>query len=94
MSSDEWIRENVRCACNGSMKKSAHINMVALGKRAEWKYPIAGNVLIGQPCIEAVAVVCDECIEKKAKIRYAVEWGDPCWGIRYHPVEELKPLTR
>lgn len=32
---DEWVRQNVECcACRRTMRKSAHINLVALGKRA------------------------------------------------------------
>jgi len=92
--SDVWIKENVKCcACGMPMRLSPHINMVQLGLRAEWKYPAAGNVLTGQPCIEALAIVCDECVRRRAKIKYAIEWSSSRRHVKYHKVEDLKPLV-
>jgi hypothetical protein len=93
MDIEAWIKETVKCcACEMSMKLSPHINMIQLGLMAEWKYPAAGNILTGQPCIEAMAIICDDCVKRKAKIRFAVEFEVNLKGVKYHSVEKLQKL--
>ena len=70
------------------MLQSAHINLVTLEYKAEWEYPVSGNVLTGE-FGKAVAVVCDTCIdEPNPDIRFAIETrGDECF---YHSVAALQ----
>jgi len=94
MAPAQWIKETVRCcACEMPMRLSRYINFVQLGKLAKWKYPAAGNVITGQPSIEAMAVVCDECIRLRATIKYAVEWDNEKTYVKYHRVQDLEPLN-
>jgi len=82
------IRRLCRCgACRGRIGR--RINLVSLGRKATWEYPSAGNVLTGASG-EAVAVVCDGCIDDKRDIVEAVEFreGAPV----YHPVDELEKI--
>lgn len=86
----EFYREHVRCcACCGSIRMSRYVNLVAMGRRATWKYPVAANVLTGRDG-EAVAVVCDGCIDSKREIRWAIETeGD---RVTYHLLKDLERL--
>jgi len=86
----ERINELVACcACREPMAGSRHTNFVALGLRATWEHPVAENLWTGRHG-EAVAVVCDSCIESYRDILLAVEWeGDE---VRYHPVDDLQAL--
>lgn len=94
--SEEWIRAKVRCcACGGSLKNSRYINIITLDKLATWEYPVWGNVLVKEkyPENRASAILCDKCIRKKAKPKYAVEWDNKHTYVRYHKVEGLKDLS-
>jgi protein-arginine kinase activator protein McsA len=86
----ELIRERVRCcACGGRMTKSGHVNLVSLGRRATWAYPIVGNVVSGRTG-EAVAIVCDACLEGKREIQFAIEFdGDE---VVYHEAVDLEQM--
>jgi hypothetical protein len=87
---ESQIRQVVRCCvCRGSLVRSAHINLVALGRRATWDYPTAGNVLTGARA-EAVAIVCDECLTGVKQPEFAVEFrdGEPV----YHTVGSLERI--
>jgi len=91
--SDEWIKQNIECCyCGDSLKTSKYINLVQTGKKATWKYPTAGNVLLGKPPIEAVAILCDNCIDQKKKPLFAVEWNNEHTQIEYHPLASLEDL--
>jgi len=93
MDTSEWIKENVKCcACGMPIRLSPHINIILLGLQAEWKYPAAGNILTGQPCIEALAIICDDCLKRKAKIKFAVEFEENPKNVKYHSVEKLQQL--
>jgi hypothetical protein len=85
------IRRRARCcACGGPMRRSPHMNLVCLERKAEWKYPQAGNVLTGEGG-QAVAIVCDRCLDDKATIVNAVEFRDG--QILYHQVEQLAEIA-
>jgi len=93
MSIEDWIRKNVKCcACGASLKNSKYINGVLLERKARWKTNTWGNFIVGLSGY-AVAIVCDECVKKKAKPKFAVEWSDDKKEVRYHPVEELEPIS-
>jgi len=92
---EEKIRENVRCcACEGSLQNSKFINGVCLDKLATWKHPTWGNILVKDkyPEPRATAILCDDCIRKKRKAKYAVEWNKDYSQVKYHKVEDLKDL--
>ena len=85
--SSEFFRRLVRCcACCGSMAASPHCNLVAISRRAAWKHPVVGNLLTAREG-EAVAVVCDACLEAEREIRWAVEIEGE--RVAYHRVQDL-----
>ena len=93
MNIEEWIKNNIKCcACCKPLKDSKYINGVLLERKAKWKNNTWGNVIAGVSGY-AVAIVCDECVKKKVKPKYAVEWDDDKKEIRYHPVSELEPMS-
>ena len=93
MDVEEWIRKNVRCcACGGSLRNSKHINGIILERKAKWKNNTWGNVIVGVSGY-AIAIVCDECVKKRVEPKFAVEWSDDKKEVRYHPVDELEPMT-
>lgn len=76
------------CACQGSFENSEKLNLVALMKVAQWPNPAWGNLIL-RVWGFAIAVVCDNCVKKNNKIRFAVEWDNNGRHIKYHPVDEL-----
>jgi hypothetical protein len=91
---NKLVRAKVKCcACEGSLKDSPHINGINLNKRATWKFPVWSNVLIKDQVPRAVALICDTCLEKKHKIKLAIEWTDKFTTIRYHLISELEDLA-
>ena len=89
------IRENVRCcSCGGSLEESRCLNVICLDKRAAWRYPAWGNLLVLEkyPVNRASAVVCDRCLEEGRTPEYAIEWSGDYETVRYHRVEELEDL--
>jgi hypothetical protein len=90
---DEWIKSKVECCtCGGPIKNSKYINMVQTGRKATWKYPTAGNILLGKPCIEALSILCDKCISQRKKPLFAVEWDNEHTYVEYHPLAALEEL--
>lgn len=92
---EHFIREKVKCcACGGSLKNSEYVNSICLDKLATWDFPVWNNILVANvhPEKRATAIVCDECIAKKRKVRFAVEWDEKHENIKYHPIESLKDL--
>jgi hypothetical protein len=98
-----WLKIHGKCcSCEGTLKDSRHLNLVALNKKAKWDFPTWGNVLIEGSEGRAVAIVCDHCVKKARKegfkIKFAVEIasridenGEAVYtDIKYHPVEELE----
>jgi len=91
----EKIKQNVKCcACGGSLQNSKFVNGVCLDKLATWEHPIWGNILVKDkyPEPRATAVLCDDCIRKKRKAKFAVEWNKDYSQVKYHKVEDLKDL--
>jgi len=89
------IKKNVKCcACEGSLENSRFVNQICLDKLATWEYPTWGNILVKDkyPEPRAAAILCDECIRRKRKPKYAVEWNKDFSQVRYHQVEDLKDL--
>jgi len=76
------------------MKKSRHINFIALDKLATWKHPVWGNILLREeyPENRALAIICDDCLKGNKEPKYAVEWDENYEKITYHPINELKDL--
>ena len=88
---DAWARENVDCcACGGTLETSICVNIVELKKLATWKFPVAGQIDVPGYGARAVAIVCDECIRNKVKIRRCIEWKGKPYKITYHAVDELE----
>jgi hypothetical protein len=99
--STEWIFETHRCcSCLRLLKEAGptSINLVQLEYLASWEYPVMGNVLQGTTGI-ACAVVCDECLEAKAPIKFAIEYygrGADAFSekiVVYHPIKQLKKIN-
>ena len=71
-----------------------HINPVPLDKLAEWPYLVMMNFLVPEskkhPLV--VALICDHCLETKAKIKYAMAGRDSEAGVVYERVslDQLK----
>ena len=67
---------------------------MALDKLATWKWPVWGNVLLlnKYPMNRAIAILCDKCIEKNRKPKYAVEWDMKHNSVKYHLIKNLKDL--
>lgn len=53
-----------------------------------------GNVLLlnKYPMNRAIAILCDKCIEKNRKPKYAVEWDMKHNSVKYHLIKNLKDL--
>ena len=75
--SDEVLASGKCCACEGILKDSKHLNMVTLDKIANWEFPTWGNVLAkreeDRKGVRAVAIICDDCVENKTVIKFAIE---------------------
>lgn len=87
MEFEDLINEKC-CACGGIIgKHGSHINGVILGRLVQWDYPTAGNIITGEKG-RAVAIVCDECLDKRAHVKYAVRFEEN--KAIYVPVEDLE----
>lgn len=88
---ETMIKENIKCcACEGSLKDSDHLNIVTTSKVAVWRFPSSGNVFIPNAPNQAVAVVCDNCIETKVEVKFAVEAEPGFTNVTYHRLEDLE----
>ena len=83
------------CACAGPVERA---NLVMLERRATWKYPTHGNVLIGSNG-GAMAVVCDRCADGGRLPTEAVEFvngddggPDDVTIVVYHPLTDLEEM--
>ena len=89
MEFEELINEKC-CACGGIIGKHAsHINGVILERFAQWAYPIAGNIITGEKG-RAIAIVCDECLDKQKPVKHAVRFEGS--KIIYVPVDDLEKV--
>lgn len=98
---ESWVRKNVKCcACGGSLETSRFINLVGLDKIATWKFPVFGRLDVPDYKPLAAAMICDECVQKREKVRFCIEWEEsPCqeespYKVRYHEVEDLEDSNR
>lgn len=87
MEFDDLINEKC-CACGKIIgDHGGHINGVMLNRRAQWKYPVAGNIITGEKG-KAVAIICDECFDKQKPVKHAVRFERS--KIIYIPIEDLE----
>jgi len=86
------IKEKIKCcACGGSLVNSKGLNIMCLMKEAEWPHPTWGNVILGVYGF-ASAILCDDCLKKRKKAKWAIEWDQKTLETKYHPVEKLKDV--
>ena len=83
------------CACGKPVKNTStgHVNLIQLERKATWKFPSFGNVLLGTSGI-AAAIVCDPCLESKAVIKWAIELqgSGKKKTVVYHEVDQLQKI--
>ena len=98
---EDWIRKNIKCcACGGTLETSKFINVVRLEKLATWKFPVFGPIDIPDYKPRATAIICDECMQKKEKIRRCIEWEkspyqeESPYQVKYHEVESLEDSNK
>lgn len=68
-----------------------HINWVYLNKKAEWDYPVAGNVAYDIPAEYAMTLVCDECMEFDNEPKYALK-GEDLERVPLNELDDLPPM--
>lgn len=69
----EYLINEKCCACGKTLKENGeHVNGVILDKYADWTYPTAKNIITGEKG-RALSIVCDQCIEKRAVVKYAIK---------------------
>ncbi|MEW6573161.1 MAG: hypothetical protein AB1374_05960 [Bacillota bacterium] len=91
-------RDGVCCSCGKLLASSLHLNLVALNKRATWRYPVWDNMLLKpehERIPRAVSVVCDKCVDGERIPAWAVEFrfGDSGRAeIVYHEVTDLQDV--
>jgi len=82
------------CATEEPLHTSDNLTWVQLAFKAQWDFPVHGNVLTGQSRM-ALAVVHDCAIandnDLMSEIKYAIELRDD--EIIYHPLSELQPVV-
>lgn len=91
------------CACNISMTESEYINGIMLNKYAKWQNPSWGNILAidedKKKSQRATSIICDDCLVKKKKPKYAIEFrykNGEIDKVIYHEINKLKdsdPIT-
>lgn len=90
------LKRQGKCCITGKpLVDSKHVNLVNLDVKAQWNYPVWGNILTGVEGM-ALAVVHDDAINKGqpiSPVKYAIEiTGKLNKEIHYHEVETLKGL--
>jgi hypothetical protein len=88
----EEIKQKAKCCITEKpMSTSKHLNFVQLQYKANWAFPIWGNILTGHAGL-AIAYIHDDCkAAKTEEIKFAVQIeGDE---LIYHRIETLKPAT-
>jgi len=90
---EERIRAYVWCgACGRELRDTGHLNFCVLYKVATWSRPVCGNLIAPLLPSQALAIVCDTCITKRAPAKWAIESLSDWRAVRYHPVEELDDM--
>ena len=88
---ETMVKQNVKCcACEGSLEGTKHMNICITGKVAHRLFPTASNVLIQNAPHNAVAIVCDNCIEAKTSIKFVIEAEPGYTKVIYHKLEDLE----
>lgn len=74
---EDVLLVKIKCCFCGEIvgNNGTHINWVLTGKKAEWNFPIGGNVVTGTKG-EAMGILCDKCIDenKIEQIKYALKF--------------------
>lgn len=92
---EDWVKKNVKCcACGGSMENSSYVTIVELKKLATWKFPVFGHIDVPDYGPRAMAVICEECIKNKVKIRRCIEWEGSPYQVKYHDVDDLEDAKK
>lgn len=87
---DDWFLRNCRCcACGGTLETGGRINIAVTEKLATWKCPVIGRFDVPDYGPRAIAIVCDECMQKNEDVRYCIELEGPPYRIIYHDVGSL-----
>lgn len=92
---ESWkkIRSEIKCcSCDQAIDSDKQLNVLCLRKEADWSFPTWGNVVL-RIFGFAQAVICDNCLEKKKKVKSAVEWDLNTGFLKYHPIEKLKDIS-
>ena len=88
---EDWARANVKCcACGGRLDTGEVLNVCVTKKVATWIFPVCGSLERPDYPPKAVAMLCDECVKNKVKIRYVVEWEGTPYQVKYHDIDSLE----
>ena len=89
MNFEDLINEKC-CSCGKTLKENGEcVNGVILERYADWKYPTAGNIITGEKG-RALSIVCDQCIEKRAAVKYAIRFKEG--KVEYIPIDTLEKV--
>lgn len=72
--------------CTAAMSESEHLNMVQVKRKAQWRFPVWGNLLTGEDTM-ALALMCDKCLEEHKPVMFCIEVRNNT--ILYHAIELL-----
>lgn len=87
------------CSCGKNLSAigTRFINFIQTGKSATWDNPTIGNVITGDAG-EAIAIVCDHCLEQPAgaEVKQAVEFRDMghYTHVYYHDLSGLDEAVK
>ncbi len=94
------LEKGTCCICGQPLSSSKYVNIGMLNKKATWKYPVWGNVLIPGCQGRALFYVCDRCQESSEKgidpgpVKYAVEVRNKEFILhRVEELEDVPPVT-
>ena len=92
---EDWAKKNIKCcAYGGSLETSRFINVIETKKLATWNFPVFGHIDIPDYEPRALAIVCDECIQNREKIRRCIEWEGSPYLVKYHDLDELEDAKK
>ena len=88
-----WILSLDCCACREPLKDhGSHVNTICLNRRAEWKHPSWGNILVPGSGGRASAIICDRCLKENNQPTHGIEWDTKGRWAKYHKIKDLKEL--
>lgn len=85
---EELFEEECVCCDEPLGERGDHINWVYTSYKAEWDYPVAGNVAYDIPSEYAMALVCDVCLEEDRDVEYVLKGED----LERVPIDELEEI--